>query len=251
MSDSTKDQPFRSSPWNTISGARETGKDQGNEDFKSLYSNREKTEQNEFVATFISEEKARAIANTIPKASPEDASPEDLDGVKRRAYDEAFAKGQEAGLEEGRQQARETLDRLAHMMAQVESAWTNLIETHESQIVELVSRAVEKVVYGQAAIEQEMVKRAIIEALRVVPEPVHVQISVNPKDYEYIETVKEDFFSSIQALKDVSVTPDPAIHQGGCNVRTKFGEVDATIESRLEAIRECLLTANGKKAGPK
>jgi flagellar assembly protein FliH len=110
---------------------------------------------------------------------------------------------------------------------------------------------VEKVVYGQAAIEQEMVKRAIIEALRVVPEPVHVQISVNPKDYEYIETVKEDFFSSIQALKDVTVTPDPAIHQGGCNVRTKFGEVDATIESRLEAIRECLLTANGKKAVPK
>jgi vacuolar-type H+-ATPase subunit E/Vma4 len=89
---------------------------------------------------------------------------------------------------------------------------------------------------------------AIIEALRVVPEPVHVQIAVSPKDYEYIETVKEDFFSSVQALKDVSVTPDPAIHPGGCHVRTKFGEVDATLESRLEAIRECLLTACGKKA---
>ncbi len=250
MSDPTKDQSFRSSPWNTGTGAGEAGKEQVGEGFKSLYSNRDETEQNGFVASFISEEKARAIA-TSPKAPPDEASPEGLEGVKRRAYDEAFTKGQEAGLEEGRQQSREIIDRLAHMMVQVESAWTNLIETHESQIIELVTRAVEKVVYGQAAIEQEMVKRAILEALRVVPEPVHVQISVNPKDYEYIETVKEDFFSSIQALKDVSVTPDPAIHQGGCNVRTKFGEVDATIENRLEAIRECLLTANGKKAGPK
>jgi flagellar assembly protein FliH len=95
-----------------------------------------------------------------------------------------------------------------------------------------------------------MVKRAIIEALRVVPEPVNVQISVSPKDYEFIETVKADFFSQIEALKDVSVTPDPAIHQGGCNVRTRFGEVDATLESRLEAIRECLLKSCGRKAGP-
>ena len=209
MSDSIKNKSFRALTRNAGNEAGEAGKDQDNEGFKSLYSNREKTEQKGFVASFISEEKARSVVSTKPKAFSDAASRNDLEGIKRQAYDEAFAKGQEAGLEEGRRQSREILDRLADMMCQVESAWTNLIETHELQIVELVTRAVEKVVYGQAAIDQEMVKRAIIEALRVVPEPVHVQISVNPKDYEYIETVKEDFFTSIEALKDVSVTPDP------------------------------------------
>jgi flagellar assembly protein FliH len=202
------------------------------------------------VASFVSEEKARAIANSKRGTSGSKGAmaPEALEAVRQEAHDEGFAQGQAAGLEEGRKQSREIVERMAAIAAQMETAWENLIEAHESRIIDLVARAVEKVVYGQAAIDQDMVKRAILEALQVVPEPVNVQIAVSPKDYEFIETVKEDFFSQIKALKDVSVTPDPAIHQGGCNVRTKFGEVDATIESRLEAIRECLLKAGGKKA---
>lgn len=253
MSDSTKDQSFKASSWGAADTAGTGGKGgtvQNGDGFKTLYSVNEKKDPKEsFVASFISEEKAQTIAKNKARPAPDAEAPEDMEAVKRRAYDEAFTQGQAAGLEEGRKQAREILERLEGIATQIETAWTNLIETHESRIIELVAMAVEKVVYGQAALDQDMVKRTIIEALRVVPEPVNVQIAVNPKDYEYIDTVKEDFFSQIKALKDVSVSPDPAIHQGGCNVRTRFGEVDATLESRLEAIRECLLKANGKKAG--
>lgn len=253
LSDSTKNQSFATPAWGAANPAGSGSKGNAVKDtngFKTLYSGEEKkTGQNGFVASFISEEKARAIAKNKATQASDTEKPEDLEAVKRRAYDDAFAGGREAGLEEGRKQAGEIIERLECIALQVETAWANLIETHESRIIDLVARAVEKVVYGQAAVDQDMVKRAIIEALRVVPEPVNVQIAVNPKDYEYIDTIKEDFFSHIKALKDVSVSPDPAIHQGGCNVRTRFGEVDATLESRLEAIRECLLKANGKKSG--
>jgi flagellar assembly protein FliH len=247
LSNSTDKNSFSASSWHSGDGKDKTGASTpAAEGFKTLYSSKEQAGQDEFVASFISREKAEALAKKKPGILSDPEKSVELDEVRRRAHEEAFAKGEAAGFEEGRRQAGEMIERLTQIMAQIESAWTNLIETHESRLVELLSRAVEKVVYGQAAIDQEMVKRAIIEALRVVPEPVHVQISVNPRDYEYIETVKEDFFTSIQALKDVSVAPDPAIHQGGCHVRTKFGEVDATLESRLEAIRECLLSAGGK-----
>lgn len=257
MSDSMKKRAFAATPWNAggAAGAGDLGEPVKNgERFRTLYSGgKKKGGQDGFVASFISEEKARAIANAKNRAhaSSVAAAPEDPEAVKQRAYNDAFARGEAAGLEEGRRQAREIVERLEGIAGQIETAWTNMVETHESRIIELVARAVEKVVYGQAEIEQDMVRRAIIEALRIVPEPVNVRIAVNPKDYEYIDTVKEDFFSHIKPLKDVSVTPDPAIHQGGCNIRTRFGEVDATLESRLEAIRECLLKANGKKSVPK
>jgi len=251
LSDSTTNRSFTASNWAGADSSGDGSKSGGARNgggFKTLYSSGEKKEApGEFVASFISREKAEAIAKNKVKSSPNTEKQEDSEADRRQAYDEAFAKGEAAGLEEGRKQSREIIERLEGIATQVETAWTNLIETHESRIIELITCVVEKVVYGQAALDQDMVKRAIIEALRVVPEPVNVQISVNPKDYEYIDTVKEDFFSHVKALKDVSVTPDPAIHQGGCNVRTRFGEVDATLESRLEAIRECLLKANGKK----
>lgn len=251
MSDFTKHQSVTAPSWAKTAGSGAGLNDDNG--FKSLYSGGEtKGKSDTFVATFVSEEKARAIANTKkePQDHPETLPPEEVEAVKKQAYDEAFAQGQAAGLEEGRKQAREIVGQMEAIAAHMETAWANLIETHEASIIELVARAVGKVVYGQAATDQDMVKRAIIEALRVVPEPVNVQISVSPKDYEFIETVKADFFSQIEALKDVSVTPDPSIHQGGCNVRTRFGEVDATIETRLEAIRECLLKPCGKKAEP-
>jgi flagellar assembly protein FliH len=251
LSDFSKNQSFSASSWGSAGGDG-AGAPNNGDDFRALYSGGEKNDQqNGFVASFLSEEKARAISKAKKKApaSPDTVPPEELESIRQRAYDDAFAQGQAAGLEDGQRQSRELVERLEGIAVHMETAWANLIETHESRIIELVGSAAEKVVYAQAATDQDMVRRAIIEALRVVPEPVNVQIAVNPKDYEFIETVKEDFYSQIKALKDVSVSPDPAIHRGGCNVRTRFGEVDATLESRLEAIRECLMKASGKKAG--
>ncbi len=251
MSDSTKNKSFQTSMWDRTD-TRKTKIGGDGEAFRSLYPGQgKKGGGNGFVASFVSEERAREIARNVSKAPQEEAKAEDLNEIRKRAYEEGFAEGRQAGYHEGRQQSREFIDRMECIVNHIDSAWADLIQIHESRIIDLVARSVEKVVYSQAILEQDMVKRAIIEALRVVPEPVNVQISVNPKDYEYIETIKEDFFSHIKGLKDVTVTPDSGVHQGGCNVRTKFGEVDATLESRLEAIRECLLKAGGKKAGPR
>lgn len=255
MSDSGKDQSFKTASWGPAKSGG-TGNAGAGNGFKSLYSEQGKEDAGDgFVVSFVGKETAQRLSAAQARkkpapaaaAAPEAPPPEELEEIRRRAHDEGFSQGHEAGMAEGRRQSRETIERMADIVAQIESAWRDLIQAHEARIIDLVTRAVEKVVYGQAATDQEMVKRTIIEALRVVPEPVNVQISVNPKDYDYIETVKADFFTRIPALKDVSVTPDPAIHPGGCNIRTKFGEVDATLESRLDAIRECLLKANGTK----
>ena len=252
MSDQKNMKSFEATTWGAGGNVRpDAGSNEpaGSDDrFRALYAGSKKKERPDtFVASFISEEKARALTKSKMPMNGARPDREALEDIKHQAYEEGFAQGEQAGLEEGRRKSQEIIDRMQKILTDVETAWTNLIKTHESRIIELVCKICEKVVYGQAAIDQEMVKRAIIEALGVVPEPVNVQITVNPKDYEYIETVKEDFFSHIKGLKDVSVMPDAAIHQGGCTVKTKFGEVDATLESRLESVRECLLKANGRK----
>lgn len=252
LSDQKNIRPFEATTWGAGGiagpgeGSGEAGK--GGDGFRTLYAKPKKNAgPDTFVASFVSDEKARALAKSKAPVNAAGPNREALEESKQEAWEEGFSEGQQAGLEEGREKSREIIDRLQEIVTNVEAAWTGLIKTHETRIIELVCRITEKVVYGQVAVEQEIVKRAIVEALGVIPEPVNVQVTVNPKDYEYIETVKEDFFSHIKALKDVSVTSDAAIHQGGCTIKTKFGEVDATLESRLEAVRECLLRANGRK----
>ena len=199
-----------------------------------------------FVASFGNQEAAPTPQSqgTFSGGRRRPPSPQE---IQQQAYDEGFAKGQQDGLAEGQAKASSMVERIEGILADTQSAWSNLIAAYEMQIIDLICKAAEKVVYAQVKLDQEAVKRAILKAFDVVPEPVNVQINVSPADYEYIETIKEDFFSTIKGLKDVSVSPDPAICQGGCNVRTQSGEVDATLETRLEAVRKCILSANGIK----
>ena len=75
----------------------------------------------------------------------------------------------------------------------------------------------------------------------MIPEPVEVTIDIHPEDVEHIENIKEEFFQQLKTLKHISLLPDPSVSPGGCRVKTRFGEVDATLESRLDVIRETIM----------
>jgi flagellar assembly protein FliH len=70
---------------------------------------------------------------------------------------------------------------------------------------------------------------------------VEVTVEIHPEDVEFIEAAKEDFFRQVKALKHMAIVPDPSVNPGGCRVKTRFGEVDATLESRLDAIQRTLM----------
>ncbi len=253
MSDKSKDGGFETMSWKAGGHAKPDPHGapgaKRDETFRALYGHQKKAPAQEtFVASFVSEEKARKLARSQQEPPPEAKGEGRLEEIEQQAYDAGFAKGRAAGLEEGRLQAREMVDRLQAILTDAEAAWHTLIATHEKQMIELIGRVAEKVVYTHVDLDQRVVRQAIVEALRIVPEPVNVEISVHPKDYEYIETIKEDFFSQVKALKDVTVIPDPAVNRGGCHLKTRFGEVDATLENRLAAVCDCLRKANGRKA---
>lgn len=242
---------FSSAPWQNNAEGPSGPSSFGNatDGFKVLVDNKERSPSTEgFVASFLSKEKAQTLGRRQGAFSSGSRRPPSSQEIQRQAYEEGFAKGEQDGLAEGGAKALAMVERLEGILSDTESAWKNMISAYETQIIDLICRAVEKVIYAQVRLDQDSVKRTILKAFDVVPEPVNVQISISPADYEYIETIKEDFFSTIKGLKEVSVTPDPGIQQGGCHIRTRSGEVDATLETRLAAIQKCLISANnGKK----
>jgi len=51
------------------------------------------------------------------------------------------------------------------------------------------------------------------------------------------------FLASISGLKNLSIETDSEISPGGCRVDSDLGDVDATIETQLETIRQSLSEA--------
>lgn len=256
LSDPSKDHSFQAASWQSLPTADAVrsmesapggqGKPAGG--FRPIsIPKRGVAATQEFVSPYVSEEKLRQINAASRKLQP---IPEpDPEEIARKAYEKGFAQGEAAGLAAGQEKAKEIVGQLQNILTDVGGLWQHLLVNYETQMIGLVCRIAEKVVYGQVEIDQEVVKRAILEAFSVIPEPVGVTIEVNSKDYDYIETVKEDFFHHIASLKDVSVAPSLCVARGGCHIITRTGEVDASLETRLDAVRKAIVEANGKAKG--
>ncbi|MFH0728888.1 MAG: FliH/SctL family protein [Pseudomonadota bacterium] len=258
MSDPSKDNAFQTASWHrfpakgskTLMTSVPAGQGGARGGFEAISAPKKKlTASQEFVSPYVSEEKLRQLNASFRK--PEEVSePEpDLEEIAREAYEKGFSQGEAAGLAAGQQKAKEIVGQIQRALSDVNDLWQHLLVNYETQLIRLVCGIAEKVVYAEVEIDHEVVKRAILNAFSVIPEPIGVTIEVNPKDYEYIETIKEDFFNHVSSLKDVSVLTSPSVARGGCNIFTRAGQVDATLESRFEAVRKSLLEANGRSKG--
>ncbi|MGB2688643.1 MAG: FliH/SctL family protein, partial [Desulfobacterales bacterium] len=81
---------------------------------------------------------------------------------------------------------------------------------------------------------------AIFDALKLAVEKSKVVFNVNPDDYDYVEKLRPELFNQNKGLKSIVVTSDPGVSRGGCYLETPYGNIDATIESKLENIHQCL-----------
>jgi flagellar assembly protein FliH len=208
--------------------------------FQTFASGQGETPQGDgFISMYQPTAEAGPQAQTA--AEPTEPDPEaEAQKLAQQAYEDGFAQGQQDGLEAGRQEIAQVLQRISEFCEAVENLWPDLVQQYEQQIVDLVLKASEKLVLGQIQADPEVVKRSILHAFEVIPEPVEMTLEVNPEDYEFIETVKVDFFDQIKTLKHVNVIAEPSIRQGGCQVNTPSGQVNATLEARLDAVRRSI-----------
>ena len=187
------------------------------------------------------EEGTGATEETEPvSVSPEVPNTEE---IEKKAYEEGFQKGEADGLASGKSKIEEMVNRLHSIINDVETLWPNLISANEEKLISLILKVSEKIVLGHVALDNEMVRKSVLEAFQILPEPETVSIFINNEDYEYIENIKDDIFQDAKNLKQISIISDSSVSPGGCRIESEKGDVDATIETRLRAIQESIIAA--------
>ncbi len=250
--DNTETQKKKSNSFSTLLsiGDQDTDQIKNSETnkFTSLFQNKDNNEDEDKISD---KEMPETLAEQTQKPTEEvhaeinEAVLSEIESLKKEAYEKGYAQGVEQGnkdgMEAGLKNAKDVVERIETAAKQVEAAWENIIKKYEKQILNLICRVAEKVIYGKVQLDKEEVKKSILHAFELVPEPDDVIINVNPDDYEYIEAIKEDFFDEIRELKNVTIISNPSINQGGCKIVTGQGEVNSSIDSRLDAVRQSMI----------
>ena len=149
-----------------------------------------------------------------------------------KLYDESYAKGLEEGRDEGK---GEYIEKIMDMvLSSVES-----IEALESQLVEVVNNAVNKII-GDSD-EKERSVRIVHQALNSVRGSKAITMRVCAEDERILRQELSGFiFSSDRSKGYINLVADPNLKAGDCILETEQGVVDASLDSQLKILNKVL-----------
>jgi flagellar assembly protein FliH len=165
---------------------------------------------------------------------------ENISSIEQEAYEKSFAQGEKDGYELGEKKAIKVLENIENLFNEMVSLKHDVLRQYEKEIIDLIFAVAEKIVNHEVRSSESVIKNAIFEALELAVEKSKVVFNVNPDDYDYVEKLRPELFNQNKGLKSIVVTSDPGVSRGGCYLETPYGNIDATIESKLEKIYQCL-----------
>jgi len=160
--------------------------------------------------------------------------------IEEEAYEKSFAQGEKDGFEFGEKKAQKIVENIQSLFNEMVSLKHDVLKRYEKEVIDLIFAVAEKIVRHEVRSKESVIKDAIFDALELAVEKSKIVFNVNPDDYDYVEKMRPELFNQNKGLKSIVVTSDPGVSRGGCYLETPYGNIDATIESKLEKISQCL-----------
>lgn len=138
---------------------------------------------------------------------------------------------------------REFLELLRHG---VEDQLAHWFQQAELEAVELCVTAAERVIRDRVQRDDEVVVRAVQEALEQLRGASAVVVHVHPESLDALNAAAGRLAAEFASAEAITVECVATIPAGGAVVRSDAGEVDLRIETQVQQIRKAALAAAGE-----
>ncbi len=165
--------------------------------------------------------------------------------LEQEAYEKGFAQGEKDGLELGEKKAAKLIENIESILIELSRLAKEIPKQYEKEILDLIFVVAKKIIHREIASDKNAIRDTVLNALHFAVEKSKVILRVNPEDIDYIEKSRTQFFAEVNDLKSISITSDPSITRGGCFLETCYGDIDASVETRLEKVYQSLEQARG------
>ena len=167
-------------------------------------------------------------------------SHEALCALEQRAYERGFQEGEVKGKTDRQQELDQAINRCRELAQSLTRVKQDLVKRCEQSVVRMALALSEKIVRRQLAVDKDNLIAIIREALSRIVDYENIRIRVHPTDHHFVKDSMYRLKDLVDSLENLKIEADESIALGGCVVETKFGDIDATIHSQLEAFAEPL-----------
>ena len=162
----------------------------------------------------------------------------DVDAIRAEGFNEGYT----AGAADARGAVEPAAAALHAAATELAALRSDVAERSERAAIELAVRIAEQVLQGALAVEPERVVDAVRGALRRLIERDRVLVLVHPDDLDVVREHADALIAELGGIEHCGIEADRRVSRGGAIVRTAEGEVDATLETKLERAREIVET---------
>jgi len=175
-----------------------------------------------------------------------------LEAERQAVLSEALERGHSEGFAAGQQQAREQLEPVVaavrEVLVGIESVRYEVSAAVEVATVDLALKIAEQVLAGQLEADPAVVVDIVRGALRRLVDRERVTVLVNPDDLDLMREAAPELMAELGGIEHCEVQAERRVGRGGAIVRTVEGEIDATIQTKLDRVRETLARAAHESA---
>lgn len=163
-----------------------------------------------------------------------------LKDLQEEAYQQAYQLGLDEGREQAFQEQKAVLEEKVRHLDEVLNAIidlkTQLVTFNETHIMKLVYYLARRIALDEIAEKPEVILPVLRQAISGAQADETITVYLSPSDLEFVEQTKEKLGKDFESLKKARLEASEEIQSGGCVVETNYGDVDATVEQRLEKL---------------
>lgn len=156
----------------------------------------------------------------------------------------AEVEGFQAGLSDGKKEAylserpriEEKLARLEKVAEEISNVKEKIYKANEQFLMELIAQVVRTVVLKEVELDKDYLKRVITTILNQTGAREDIRILVSEQDRQLLDGLHMILEKEFGKLTNTVIEIGPDISPGGCRVETRFGVVDASLQTQVDNI---------------
>lgn len=162
------------------------------------------------------------------------------EAIEMQAYNEGLKKGQAEGQKMAIKRIDPLFDTFRNAIDEISSMRSIIIEKHQKQLLEIIFFIIEKIIHRSIQLSPDIILETVRAAGSHLMATDDIRLRLHPSDFEYIREIEKILDKKLSGKKQIHVIEDTTIDRGGIIIDTEFGEIDATIRSQIDHMKDIL-----------
>jgi len=116
-----------------------------------------------------------------------------------------------------------------------------MLQSLEKHVINLAADIAMKIVAG-TPVDKSMVETVVKDALAKAEKDTDVLVLLNEADLELLSQADSELLQRTHGSSEVVFKASPEVSRGGCLLETRYGTVDARIETKADVLKKAVAT---------